>query len=106
MFIDVNVPGEQVGLAITQAMTLIGMLQWGVRQSADISNQMMSVERVLEYRDLEPEKQPKTPREVPGDWPATGRIEFRKLVYRYYAEGEPVLRDLSFEIKPKEKIGE
>lgn len=105
MFTTQYVPGEQVGLAITQAMTLIGMLQWGVRQSADISNQMMAVERVLEYRDLEPEKQPLTPREVPADWPDTGKIEFRQLFYRYYAEGEPVLKQLSFEIQPKEKIG-
>lgn len=105
MFIDTNVPGEKVGLAITQAMTLLGMLQWGVRQSAEVSNQLMSVERILEYRDLERETQPKTPRQVSADWPTTGKIEFRNLVYRYYPEGEPVLRDLSLTILPKEKIG-
>lgn len=105
ILIDTGVPGEQIGLAITQAMTLIMILQWGVRQSAEVSNQMMAVERVLEYRDLEPEKQPLTPREVLADWPATGKIEFRHLFYRYYADGEPVLRGLSFVIQSKEKIG-
>lgn len=110
MFIDKNVPGEKVGLAITQALTLLGMLQWGVRQSAEVSNQLMSVERVLEYRDLEPKKQPERPRggspaNVPVDWPRTGKIEFRDLVYRYYAEGDPVLRNLTLTIQPKEKIG-
>lgn len=105
LFIDKSMPGEKVGLAITQAMTLLGMLQWGVRQSAEVSNQLMSVERIIEYRELATEKQPQRPRQMTADWPASGKIQLRHLVYRYYAEGEPVLRDLSLTIQPKEKIG-
>lgn len=44
--------GASVGLAITQSMALTMMLQWGIRQSAEVMNQMMAVERVLEYREL------------------------------------------------------
>ncbi|XP_031636354.1 multidrug resistance-associated protein 4-like [Contarinia nasturtii] len=105
IFIAETATGDKVGLAITQAMSLTGMLQWGVRQSAEISNQMMAVERVLEYRDLEPEKESEKPREVDNEWPQKGCVEFRNVVYRYFAEAEPVLRGLSFVIKPKEKIG-
>lgn len=76
-----------------------------MRQSTEASNQMMSVERVLEYRDLESEKQPEKSSEMPSDWPSKGCIEFRNVFYRYFAEAEPVLRGLSFVIKPKEKIG-
>lgn len=65
----------------------------------------MSVERICEYRELEPEKQPKHPYQMPVDWPTKGKIELRNLVYKYYAEGDPVLRNLSFTIQPKEKIG-
>lgn len=47
--------GGDIGLAISSAMLLSGMFQWGVRQSAELENQMTSVERVLEYSALDPE---------------------------------------------------
>lgn len=127
MIFDIGASGAQIGLVITQAMSLSGVLQWGilcyqvnspvrpfrikrffiagVRQSAEVSNQLTSVERVLEYRDLEPEKEPNQPHEVSTDWPQNGTIEFRKIIYRYFAEAEPVLRELSFTIQSREKIG-
>lgn len=47
--------GGDVGLAITQATSLTGMLQWGIRQMAEMENQMTSVERVLEYASIQSE---------------------------------------------------
>lgn len=52
LIFDTNNRGASVGLAITQSMTLTSMLQWGIRQSAEVMNQMMAVERVLEYQGL------------------------------------------------------
>lgn len=97
--------GGQVGLAITQAMSLTGMLQWGIRQSAEVANQMMSVERILEYRDLKPETSPEKPKKLNDQWPEKGKIEFRNVFYRYFQEAEPVLKGLNFVVQPKEKIG-
>lgn len=64
----------------------------------------MSVERILEYAELEPEKQPEIPQNVAADWPKQGKIEFKKVFYRYSPESEPVLRGLSFLVKPTEKV--
>ncbi|KAH9643582.1 hypothetical protein HF086_011363 [Spodoptera exigua] len=47
-----DMDGSYVGLAITQAISLTGIFQWGMRQSAEMENQMTSVERVLEYTKL------------------------------------------------------
>lgn len=64
----------------------------------------MSVERILEYCQLKPEKQPEILQNVSSDWPSKGKVEFKKVSYRYSAEDEPVLRELTFSVNPKEKV--
>lgn len=48
--------GSQIGLVITQCMGLSGLIQWGMRQSAEMDNQMTAVERVLEFTTVEQEE--------------------------------------------------
>nr|UTK61406.1 ABCC4 [Hyphantria cunea] len=102
-----NEYGGNVGLAITQAMGLTGMFQWGMRQSTELENQMTSVERIQEYSNIEsePPLQSAPEKKPPPSWPEAGRLEF-KHVYLYYTTSEPpVLNDLSFEVQSKEKVG-
>jgi ABC-type multidrug transport system fused ATPase/permease subunit len=100
--------GGNVGLAITQSMALVGMMQWGMRQSAEVANQMMSVERVVEYKHVPEEPVLETPQDIkiPMRWPSEGRIEFEKVYLRYGECGEPfVLKNLNLTIQPREKVG-
>ncbi|KAF2882882.1 hypothetical protein ILUMI_23292 [Ignelater luminosus] len=98
-------PGADVGLAITQASTLTGMIQWGVRQSADVANQLMSVERVLEYALMPSEPQPVIPKKPDADWPKYGKIAFEDVGLKYSETSPLVLKSLNVVILPKEKIG-
>ncbi|XP_067014167.2 probable multidrug resistance-associated protein lethal(2)03659 [Anabrus simplex] len=102
-----NVFGGDVGLAISQALTLTGMFQWGMRQSAEMENQMTSVERVLEYNQVEqePPLESEPGKKPPPDWPQRGEIVFNQLYLRYSKTEPPVLKNLNFVIKPMEKIG-
>ncbi|XP_068230341.1 ATP-binding cassette sub-family C member 4-like isoform X1 [Palaemon carinicauda] len=99
--------GGDIGLAISSAMMLSGMFQWGVRQSAEVENQMTSVERVLEYSQLEPEAPLETDEsKKPKDtWPENGKILFDDVSLQYVEDNPPVLKNLNFCIKGKEKIG-
>ncbi|XP_026467463.1 probable multidrug resistance-associated protein lethal(2)03659 [Ctenocephalides felis] len=93
----------QVGLAVTQAMALTSVLQYGVRMLTDVINDMLSVERVLEYTDLEQE--PKPGKLPPDTWPPNGRIEFRDMSLKYIKYSKPVLRDLTLVVESGWKIG-
>ncbi|XP_060582248.1 ATP-binding cassette sub-family C member 4-like isoform X3 [Ruditapes philippinarum] len=96
-----------VGLSMTYAMTLMGMFQWGVRQSAEVENQMISVERVLDYAKLPSEAQLEVEEEKqpPPSWPQNGQISTDEACLRYSKNGPLVLKDLSFTIRAREKVG-
>lgn len=96
---------SEVGLAITQIMTLTSLLQWGVRESAEVTNNLLSVERMARYGDLPPEQAQKIVPKVDKGWPSSGQIEFRNVAYRYSDTLPPVFTDLNFTIRPNEKIG-
>lgn len=98
--------GGDIGLVITQYYGLMGSLQWGMRQWSELENQMTSVERVLEYSKVESEPTRNLPVEkLPKNWPESGKIEFRQVSMRYSVNEPYVLKNLSFTIHPKEKIG-
>ncbi|XP_033761066.1 multidrug resistance-associated protein 4-like isoform X2 [Pecten maximus] len=97
----------KVGLSLTYAMTLMGMFQWAVRQSAEVENQMISVERVLDYSrlDTEADLDSKKDHKPPKDWPKDGEIKGENMCLQYSRTGPLVLKHLSFCIKGREKIG-
>lgn len=96
-------------MAITQAMGMTGMVQWGMRQSAELENTMTAVERVVEYDTIqsEGELQSKEDKKPPKSWPEEGKIVFDELSLRYFPDpkSEYVLKSLNFEIKSCEKVG-
>uniref|UniRef100_A0A7N8XKF2 ATP-binding cassette, sub-family C (CFTR/MRP), member 4 n=1 Tax=Mastacembelus armatus TaxID=205130 RepID=A0A7N8XKF2_9TELE len=94
-----------VGLALTYSVTLIGMFQWGVRQSAEVENMMTSVERVVEYTELESEGPWETRQRPPPDWPSKGLVTFDQVDFSHTVDGPPVLRDVKVTFRPKEKVG-
>ncbi|XP_044588303.1 probable multidrug resistance-associated protein lethal(2)03659 isoform X2 [Cotesia glomerata] len=129
VLIDMGISGAEVGLAITTVMSMTGMIQWGMRQGAEVTNQLMSVERVLEYTLLPPEDnvfdekqmlkktkaktskkkgilvEEKIVSHSPESWPTEGCIKFHHVYLRYVEEDPPVLKGLNIVIKAKEKVG-
>ncbi|KAL1513310.1 hypothetical protein ABEB36_002732 [Hypothenemus hampei] len=104
LFSDTSIFGGHVGLAITQALTLTGMFQWGMRQWSELENRMVNVERVKEYGDLAPEID-KAKNNISEEWPQKGDIQFKDVWLKYDDDGNYVLKKLNFSIKHGEKIG-
>ncbi|XP_039260712.2 ATP-binding cassette sub-family C member 4-like isoform X1 [Styela clava] len=103
-FLNLN-PGE-IGLILTYTTSLVNIFQWGVRQSAEVENLMTSVERVQQYYRIPPEPVEENPdKKPPESWPKHGSIKFENVSFSYYNGGPDVLRNVDFEIRPKEKIG-
>uniref|UniRef100_A0A3Q2Y4J8 Multidrug resistance-associated protein 4 n=1 Tax=Hippocampus comes TaxID=109280 RepID=A0A3Q2Y4J8_HIPCM len=94
-----------VGLALSYAVTLTGMFQWGVRQSAEIENMMTSVERVVEYAELKSEAPWETDTMPPHDWPKRGSITFDSVNFSYSASEPLVLKNLTVVFPSREKVG-
>ena len=94
-------------LSLTYCITLTGLFQMAIRESAEAENHMTSAERIHEYGQLIPEKyQNSNGNDVfPVDWPSRGIVEFKDYTFRYRSELDPVLKNLNLRIESKEKIG-
>ncbi|XP_078033391.1 ATP-binding cassette sub-family C member 4 isoform X2 [Augochlora pura] len=104
---DGNTFAGNVGLAISQVLILCGMVQHGMRQTAETIAQMTSVERILQFTQLDKEGQFESdPNKKPSaQWPSKGEILFDHLYLRYSDSTPSVLKNLNIVIKAGEKVG-
>ncbi|KAF9933544.1 Multidrug resistance-associated protein 1 [Linnemannia zychae] len=95
------------GLALSNALQMLVFLQWTVRQMGDVQAQISTVGQLDYYgRRIEPEAPAEIPATKPDpSWPQQGRIDFEHVVLSYRKNIPPVLKDVSFTINPKEKVG-
>ncbi|CAF3332630.1 unnamed protein product [Rotaria socialis] len=96
-----------IALTLSYSLSLMGLLQWTIRQSVDIETKMTSVERILEYCSLGQETSvQRLPKYEPSiNWPSHGRIVFDNVSISYFQDSPLVLRGISLNIEPGEKIG-
>jgi ATP-binding cassette, subfamily C (CFTR/MRP), member 4 len=103
-----NIDPAILGLSLSMLLQLAGLFQWCIRQSAEVVNQMVSVERVLEFGDLESEAPLKldTDASLAGpDWPSSGAVQCDGLSVRYRATLPLALNHISFHIPGGSRVG-
>ncbi|OBZ89252.1 ATP-dependent bile acid permease [Choanephora cucurbitarum] len=94
------------GLSLSYSLTFTHHILWVVRCYAMNEMNMNAIERVHEYLDVEKEPPTHIPATEPSpSWPEHGSIEVKDLVMQYAPENPPVLRNISFKVNPREKIG-
>ncbi|KAJ4288261.1 Transporter of the ATP-binding cassette (ABC) [Collariella sp. IMI 366227] len=98
-------PGS-AGISLSYAIGFADNILWLVRLYSMNEQNMNSVERIKEYLDVEQEAAAVVEKNRPPEnWPSKGTVEFINYSTRYRKELEPVLRNLTFKIEAREKIG-
>lgn len=98
-----SIDAALAGLALAFVLDFSESLRWTIRCYGDMELEMNSMERVVEYMDLETESL--TGVTPPAAWPASGTIEFKDLEVSYAPDLPPVLKGLSFRIEHGVRIG-
>ncbi|KAI0693122.1 ABC transporter [Cytidiella melzeri] len=98
---------SQTGVVLSYIISVQQAFGWLVRQSAEVENNMNSVERVVHYATaLEQEMPHLLPEKKPqGKWPSVGKVEMNGVVLKYRPELPDVLKELTMTVNPGEKIG-
>lgn len=93
------------GLVLSYILTIVQMIQFSVRQLAEVENNMNSTERIHHYGSQLEEEAPLHMGEVRPTWPEHGEIVFDNVEMRY-RDGLPlVLKGLNMHVCAGERIG-
>lgn len=101
-----SITPSNAAFALSYTLVLVSLFQWAVRQSAEVGSMLTSVERIAEYGEL-PEEAPFViaDRRPPTGWPSRGKIVFDDFKMRYRPGLDLVLKGVTVEIQPGEKVG-
>jgi ABC-type multidrug transport system fused ATPase/permease subunit len=101
-----KIDAGSAGISLSYAVGFAENILWLVRLYSMNEQNMNSVERIKEYLEVEQEAAAIVEKNRPEEnWPSKGTVEFINYSTRYRKELEPVLRNLSFKIEARQKIG-
>jgi len=102
-----SLSASSAGLALTYALPITDILNGLINSFVGTEREMVSVERVSEFIDLEPEVQQETGHDNDNstNWPTQGAIEFSHVCLQYPTATDNALTAVSFAVRPGEKIG-
>ncbi|KAI0446600.1 P-loop containing nucleoside triphosphate hydrolase protein [Xylaria telfairii] len=100
-----SVPPSIGGLVLSYILSIVQMLQFAVRQLAEVENGMNAVERLLHYGTQLEEEAPEHTIDVRTSWPEKGEIVFDNVEMRYRPNLPLVLKGLSIHVEGGERIG-
>ncbi|KAG1657832.1 Multidrug resistance-associated protein 4 [Nymphon striatum] len=101
-----KISASSTGFLITQLAQIALALQWRVRVAIELQSKFTSVERVMEYGEIESEAARECTEEnrPPKDWPQKGFVEASNMSLAYN-KNNYVLKDICFTIKGSQKVG-
>jgi len=106
----ISITPALAGVLLTYVLQVVGMIQFAIRQLAEMENAMNSTERIQYYANELPSEIPSTPEsqalvKPSPTWPETGNITFSDVTMRYRPGLPLVLKGLTVDIKGGERVG-
>ena len=93
------------GLVLSYILAIVQILQFTVRQLAEVENDMNATERIHYYGTKLEEEPPLHLGNVRPEWPEKGEIEFDSVEMRYRPGLPLVLNGLTMQIRGGERVG-
>jgi len=100
-----NVSPSIGGLVLSYILSIVQMIQFTVRQLAEVENGMNATERLHYYGTALEEEAPLHTIDVRKSWPESGEIIFDNVQMRYRENLPLVLSGLNMHVKGGERIG-
>ncbi|KAF9361945.1 Canalicular multispecific organic anion transporter 2 [Mortierella sp. AD094] len=100
-----SLSSSMVGMSLSYALNITQDITWLVRCMCEVQFQMVAVERIDEYCNKNQEAPNFTDVKLPESWPAHGHVVFKNYSTRYREGMDLVIKNVSFEVQPGEKIG-
>ncbi|XP_054167266.1 ATP-binding cassette sub-family C member 2-like [Oppia nitens] len=97
--------GGDIGLTLSIAVLIMPIIEDFIKTVILFEYNMVSIERVDEYTNLELESDCQSIADLPDNWPDMGCIRFDSYSTRYRQGLDLVLNNLKVNIKANEKIG-
>ncbi|XP_026844252.1 multidrug resistance-associated protein 7 [Drosophila persimilis] len=94
-----------VGLCISYALSITGQLGDLLHAVAETEQELVAVERVDQYLQLEGEQNASGSADPPFGWPTQGVLRFQEVQLSYREHLIPALRGISFDTEAFERIG-
>ncbi|TVU06626.1 hypothetical protein EJB05_49850, partial [Eragrostis curvula] len=95
-----------VGMTLAYGLSLNSSFVYSIKNQCNLANQIVSVERVNQYMEIESEAAEVIEENRPSpDWPQVGRVELRDLKIRYRRDAPLVLHGITCTFDGGDKIG-
>ena len=98
-------PSGFVGMAFSYGLSLNNTLVNSIQRQCSLANQIISVERVNHYMDIQSEPEVIEENRPAPDWPQVGSVELRDLKIRYREDAPLVLHGITCKFEGGDKIG-
>jgi ATP-binding cassette, subfamily C (CFTR/MRP), member 1 len=100
-----DIDAADAGLIVSNSFQILLFFSVMSRFMGEVHENMTAVDQARKMCEVDQEEEAEVEEETPAHWPNDGEIEFDRVVMPYLPGKPPVLKGISFKIRPQEKIG-